>query len=113
MSDPTLGFPVPTGHSVTQNIQTAQTATAGMDAAQKMIWFFDQVRQGGDMDYKQLTPDKRYYEDFGNYNYGAVGRAIGIPSIVLDIGAGVQQYFGDNQQASKGTPLSARVGRNN
>lgn len=54
MSDPVLSFPVPTGVSVTQNVSDAQSATAGMDAVQKMTWFFDQVHQNGPLDYKQF-----------------------------------------------------------
>jgi len=38
------------------------------------------VRLGGPWDFKQQGGQ---YEDFGNYHYGAVGAALGLPELVL------------------------------
>jgi hypothetical protein len=52
------------------------------------LWFYDQVRNKGPWDYKQLGPQ---YQDFGNFNFGATGSAFGFPSDVLARGAGAAQ----------------------
>lgn len=39
-------------------------------------WFKRQVKEHGPWDYKQQDLEK--YEDFGNFNYGATGMAIGV-----------------------------------
>ena len=49
------------------------------------------------MDYKQLGAK---YQDFGNFNYGFVGRSLGIPREVLLYGGGYAQ------QRSNGQPWS-------
>jgi hypothetical protein len=51
-------------------------------------WFYDQVRNKGPWDYKQQSP---LYQSYGNFNYGAAGRAAGIPDYVLRRGAGAAQ----------------------
>ncbi|AZF53443.1 hypothetical protein C4J85_2959 [Pseudomonas sp. R4-34-07] len=51
-------------------------------------WFYMKVRNKGPWDYKQQG---RQYADFGNFNYGAVGTAAGIPEQVLLRGAGAAQ----------------------
>jgi hypothetical protein len=61
--------------------------------------FYGLVRNKGPMDYKQgahtlsdtgqLGPSP--YADFGNFNYGAVGAAFGIPQNLLFRGAGYAQ----------------------
>ena len=99
-----------TSDTITGNIALAQRETAGMDAAQKMIWFFDKVKTGGDFDYKNKDGyggDTPTTQDFGNTNFGAVGTAIGIPSIILDIGAGAAQIASDLKDGkSPNSPLS-------
>lgn len=55
----------------------------------KFSWFYHQVRNGARWDYKQL--DTTAYEKFGNYNYGAVGRALGIDREILLRAAGWAQ----------------------
>jgi len=64
------------GQSAAANAQYAVSQTEGMDAAQKMIWFFDQVKTGGPMDFKNnpLYGDNQASQDFGNFNYAVVGR---------------------------------------
>ncbi|MEK6325145.1 MAG: polymorphic toxin type 44 domain-containing protein [Acidobacteriota bacterium] len=51
------------------------------------VWFRDMVKANAPWDYKRMTPDLRY-EDFGNFNYGATGAAIGFPLITLYSEAG-------------------------
>ena len=46
------------------------------------------VRNGGPWDYKKGQPQ---YESFGNFHYGAVGTAAGIPEAVLLRAAGAAQ----------------------
>ncbi|WP_310793426.1 polymorphic toxin type 44 domain-containing protein [Enterobacter sp. R1(2018)] len=50
------------------------------------IWFYYQVRNHGPWDYKNQRGRK--YAAFGNFNYGAVGAAAGIPDQILLRGAG-------------------------
>jgi hypothetical protein len=59
-------------------------------------WFAHKVRPagwygaegGGDWNYKSKGIE---YEDFGNFNYGATGRALGLPEQVLFRAAGAVQ----------------------
>ena len=65
------------------NIQSAWTSF-------NPFWFRNQVRNNGPWDYKQGGPQ---YQDFGNFNYGATGAALGLG-----------MFFSDNfllQQAGK------------
>jgi len=67
-------------------------------------WFYLQVRNGGRFDYKQegkafLDPrasgERKVinpFEDASNFNFGAVGRAAGIPAPILRRGAGLAQW---------------------
>ena len=72
------------------------------------------VRLGGSMDYKSF-PDARAaaamtginpYLEFGNFNYGATGRALGIPDAILVRAAGVAQFISgwQNWNPSFGVP---------
>lgn len=97
-----FGFPVPPAASITDNIATAQAYAATHSPVETMTWFFDQVKAGGPWDYK--AGQQNQYEEFGNFHYGAIGASIGIPQGVLDIGAGAQQYYGDNYDPDFGTP---------
>ncbi len=53
------------------------------------VWFYELVRNGGPWDYKQK---KRIWADFGNFHYGAVGYAAGIPAKMLHMAAGAAQW---------------------
>jgi|GEM_PF-3410490 len=60
--------------------------------------FYEMVRNKGPMDYKQQAQNVSDgqsigspYADFGNFNYGAVGAAMGIPKSILLRGAGYAQ----------------------
>ena len=55
-----------------------------------LLWFIKQVKTGGPWDYKQKGPQ---FEKFGNWHYGVVGRAAGIPRNVLLRAAGLYQEF--------------------
>ena len=59
------------------------------------FWFYNQVRNSGPWDYKQL--DKEKYEDFGNFHYGAVGAAMGFSDTTLLNAAGFAQWIAGTQ----------------
>jgi len=71
-----------------------------MNAARKCwnpIWFYNQVRNKGPWDYKQLKNGP--YENFGNFNFGVTGCAFGFPSEILLRGAGwAQQRAGTSKK---------------
>lgn len=90
----------PPGVSVADNVFIATQYQATHTPQETFNWFYEQVRNNKDghlptsqsMDYKQIDSK---YADFGNYNYGAVGRSLGIPDIVLEYGAGWAQGKAD------------------
>jgi hypothetical protein len=98
--------------SINENIRTAQRHrpvgpyTMNVEAQ----WFNNQVKAGGPWDYKKY--DKSYnpktqnskYEDFGNFNYGATGAAIGFTSGQLERMAGRVQD--PNAPGTGGKPAS-------
>ncbi len=49
------------------------------------IWFYQRVRNRGPWDYKQKN---KVWENYGNFHYGAVGYAAGIPAEILHTAAG-------------------------
>jgi RHS repeat-associated protein len=75
------------------NIRLAMTKNASERASTswaatvaKYGWFYNKVKPGGDWDYKKLSRygtrlpngvEKREFEDFGNFHYGATGAAAG------------------------------------
>ena len=61
-----------------------------------LSWFYTQVRNKGEWDYKKGQPQ---YESFGNFNYGAVGTAAGISETVLLRAAGAAQSLAGTSQA--------------
>ncbi|MNE12031.1 polymorphic toxin type 44 domain-containing protein [Pseudomonas tussilaginis] len=80
----------PPGVSVDQNLKEAKEKDQYFvnGDAHLYSWFYTKVRNRGDWDYKQKG---RQYESFGNFNYGAVGTAAGIPEGVLLRAAGAAQ----------------------
>jgi hypothetical protein len=64
-----------------------------------VAWFADKVKTGGDWDYKRFGSA---YEAFGNYNYGAVGAAIGYTSGILLRAAGAVQNWTDFRRVVQG-----------
>lgn len=90
------GHPVPNGVSVDDNIAEARKhPLVSRDATKNFGWFWNQVKTGGPQDYKNLK-DKNgnaspWFEYFGNYNFGAVSRAVGFNEEITAFGAGTYQ----------------------
>lgn len=78
----------PPGVSLINNMMTARLHRG--PSALTYWWFYNQVRNHGPWDFKQLGGK---YENFGNFHYGAVGEAGGIPDEILLRGAGAAQKF--------------------
>lgn len=83
----------PEGVSVDENIATADGKTP--------FWFRDQVRNHQPWDYKQRG---REFQGFGNYNYGATGRALPLPTGILEREAGRAQVAAKTSKPEWGTP---------
>jgi hypothetical protein len=67
-------------------------------------WFNDKVNYGGPWDYKTLDKNGKY-EDFGNFHYGVVGKALGVPNSLLFRAAGAAQIYKGNATKPKwGSP---------
>ena len=88
----------PPGISVDTNIKIA--AERKRKGQGGYGWFYRQVRNSGPMDYKQTGP----YEAFGNFNYGAVGHALGIPDHILLKAAGLAQARAGTSLPEWGNP---------
>jgi Ca2+-binding RTX toxin-like protein len=86
----------PIGVNVKDNIARALEYQKNHTSKETWDWFINVVRNNADghlpasvsMDYKQINP---LYADFGNYNYGAVGKALGYSDFILKLGAGAAQ----------------------
>lgn len=99
----------PSGANVNANIRTAQSRNSlksysvptlyGSSQPNLMNgprWFYNQVDYGGPWDYKTQNPaGTQRYTDFGNFNYGAAGRAAGFSANELLWGAGLAQLKHD------------------
>jgi RHS repeat-associated protein len=86
--------PYPPGVDIDANIERAKGMTPGQ--------FYDAVKNGGEWDYKQQG---HQYEDFGNFNFGATGKAAGFPDFVLERGAGWAQTQAGTSDPNWGNPL--------
>jgi hypothetical protein len=64
-------------------------------------WFKNQVKNKGPWDFKQINP---IYTDFGNFHYGAIGRASGFPSSLLLREAGRAQQDAGTSRSDWGSP---------
>ena len=75
----------------------------------KYLWFYNQVNHNGPMDYKRngrrpwwaLGCNKFYFrgkiitfEEYGNLNYGYVGKALGISDWIIFAGGGFAAFTG-------------------
>lgn len=89
---------VPPGVSIMNNLMISRLHHG--PSALTYEWFYQQVRLHGPWDYK--TRIARKYADFGNFNYGAVGTAAGIPEQVLLRAAGWAQSRSGNGQSKDG-----------
>ena len=67
----------PPGTDIDTNIAQAQQNS--------IIWWFAMVQNWAPWDYKRQNPE---YDNFGNFNFGATGCALGIPLNILQRGAG-------------------------
>jgi len=68
----------------------------------RSMWFANKVRPGGDWDYKRLD---RKFEDFGNFNYGVTGAALGYPKKFLMQMAGFIQILTNTSSPEFGDPF--------
>lgn len=89
----------PPGVSLDENLEFAKSQKAYFSIKGRgflLSWFYTQVRNKGEWDYKKGQPQ---YESFGNFNYGAVGTAAGISEAVLLRAAGAAQSLAGTSQA--------------
>jgi hypothetical protein len=70
---------------------------------ERLRWFYNQVRNKGPWDYKQRGPE---YQNFGNFNYGATGRALGLSEGLLLREAGRAQQAAGTSRPEWGDPGS-------
>ncbi len=100
---PTSGIPVaPAGADVDANIKEAQ------EHKWNALWFREKVRNNregreGSWDYKQAG---EAYQDFGNFNFGATGKALGIPEDILLKQAGHAQVAAGTSKPEWGEPAT-------
>jgi len=85
----------PPGADIQANIRAAQQHKWNLS------WFYNQVRNHGPWDYKQLGPQ---YRRFGNFNYGATGKAAWLPEGLLLRSAGLAQIRAGTSLPEWGTP---------
>jgi len=82
---------------------------ANIEEAKHMSWidFVKHVKSGGEWDYKSkfrhIKPNP--YEDAGNFNFGATGRAVGFTEEILKMGAGAYQIFEGHSHSDWGGPI--------
>lgn len=90
----------PPGVCVADNVDIAKEHPAWNPG--NLYALYELVRNRGSWDYKRRG---RQYEDFGNFNYGAVTAAMGIPSYVAQNAAGIYQQVSGASAAGQGTPI--------
>jgi RHS repeat-associated protein len=101
------GPPPAPGTGATQSALRNQVHQNGNEAAShrydlfNLQWFRDQVRNGAPWDYKQYD---RGFEDFGNYNYGYTGAAMGLQTDFLLRQAGRAQVAAGTSRPEWGDP---------
>jgi RHS repeat-associated protein len=84
----------PAGADINSNIREARNRSGAI------VWFYLQVRNKGPWDYKQKG---KAYQDFGNFNFGATGAALGISENILLRGAGWAQQRARTSRPEYGT----------
>lgn len=77
----------PEGVSVDANMKMVREKFGVIAGANDYYWFYEQVKNKGPWDFKQ----KGSFEEYGNFHYGAVGYAGGIPENLLLRAAGCAQ----------------------
>ena len=116
----------PSEADIKSNIRDAATvglgsfAHPGPGTFAKYAWFYNKVRTGGDWDYKKLSTystrmpngvEKRQFEDFGNFHYGAIGAAAGFSEGQLLRMAGRVHTDPRTAQGKRAGPMDALLGR--
>lgn len=91
---------LPPNADVDDNIQEAESVRALLSPGEAILWFYSKVHNGAAWDYKQSG---REYADFGNFNYGATGAALGFSDATLLRMAGWAQTRSGN--SGSGTSL--------
>jgi RHS repeat-associated protein len=85
-------------NALKQGFEDSPTVGRSIQTFQKLLWLYDHVKNSGPYDYKQDKTGN--YENFGNFNFGAVGAALGIDLSTLLKGAGfAQQRAGTSRPA--------------
>ena len=87
---------------INANIAKAEEHSDYVGTGAGSLWFYNQVKNGGPWDYK-LQPPKGAYDDFGNFNYGATGTAVGFSSATLLRAAGAKKWW-ESSGAPYGKP---------
>ena len=101
------GAPAAPGTGSTQSELTAQARNNAAQAAShywnplNIFWFRSQVQNKGPWDYKQFN---RGYQDFGNYNYGRTGAAMGLATDFMLGQAGRAQQAAGTSKPEWGSP---------
>jgi len=90
----------PPGADIDANMLEAWKHGTQMDPK----WFYNQVKNKGPWDYKQVDPTVQSYKDFGNFNYGATGKAFGFDQRTLLREAGRAQIAAKTSQPGWGEP---------
>lgn len=107
------GPPPAPGTGSTRAELAAQARSNAAQAASRywdplnLLWFRSQVRNKGPWDYKQYH---RGYQDFGNYNYGYSGAAMGLATDFLLGQAGRAQQAAGTSKSQWGNPGLLGVG---
>jgi hypothetical protein len=83
----------PPGVDIDWNIRRARESTS-------FTWFLDKVSEQGEMDYK-LRDTQGTYEDFGNFNFGAVALAFGFTEETALRAAGLVQILVNEKRRLK------------
>jgi hypothetical protein len=91
----------PPDANVNANIDWAKALARDYPIASKQI-FKELVPTAGQWDYKKIDPS--LYEPFGNFHFGAAGRAVGVPGPVLRQEAGRYQTQGSTANPEWGRP---------
>jgi len=88
----------PPGVDIDWNIRRALVSVS-------QVWFIEHLAPKGEMDYKLLGRN-RLYEDFGNFNYGAVALAFGLSENAALRAAGLLQTIVNTQNKLKKSDFS-------
>jgi len=96
----------PKGADVDSNIAKARGMRTVLLPPLNLLWFWEQVHNKAPWDYKQLERD---YADFGNFNYGATGTALGLSQDTPLRAAGWAQKRAGNAGTGEATSLTGAI----